>query len=271
MGVDVRTEVSVAERAALLEAALGFARECRAAVRAIVACGMQIDVKPDYTLVTNADIRAEEVFRRSVQARFPHAGVIGEELGASDPQAAYQWIIDPIDGTAEFANGIPLYGTIIALHYRGQPLIGVLDHPALDLVCAGGFGLGVKVNGRSVRIDPSAVRADGKERITTPSRSSYVRYADEGHRFDALARAHPNFRVFHTCYAHVCAITGGVDAAIEWKAKLWDLAATRVLVEEAGGTYRLLEEIEQPGGGTLYSAVFGKPELVAGIARLLSS
>jgi len=80
----------------------------------------------------------------------------------------------------------------------------------------------------------------------------------------------PNCRTFHTCYAHLLAASGGLDAAIEWEVRIWDLAATRILVEEAGGRYREVRAREQPGVGTVYSAAFGRPRLVTALAAELA-
>ena len=272
MTEDPRLEIDLQDRRRFLDLALELAGECRAVIRDTVAARVDVEVKPDRSLVTTADLRAEEVFRERARQRLPEAGVIGEEFGDSDPDAALQWIIDPVDGTAEFANGLPTWGTIIALHYRGRPLVGVLDHPDLRVTCHGAFGLGAFVNGRPVRTPPAPAGGRGmKERISTPSRASWIRYTDDDARFRALTRSFPNFRSFHTCYGHVCAVTGGVDAALEWKTRLWDIAATQVVVEEAGGAYRLVEEIDHPGTGMLYSAVFGRPDLVESISALLTA
>lgn len=267
---DPRAALSVAERQQRLELALELTRECRAVIARVVGSRLEVSVKPDRSLVTNADLAAERAFRERLHERWPEAGVIGEELEPANPDAPWQWVIDPVDGTAEFASGMPTWGTIIALRFRGLPVVSVLDHPRLDLCCHAVWGLGAFCNGAAVRVEDDSGRlADGAERIATPSRASYLRYGDDGERFDALVRAQPNFRVFHTCYTHVCAVTGGVDAAVEWKVRLWDLAATQLLVEEAGGAYRSLGEATAPDGGTLYSAVFGRPALVARIAEVL--
>ena len=80
--------------------------------------------------------------------------------------------------------------------------------------------------------------------------------------FDSLVRAHPRVRVYHTCYAHTCAVLGALDASMEWTSPVWDLAAARILVEEAGGTYVEVGSGEHPELGTVSSVVFGKQAVV---------
>ncbi len=87
--------------------------------------------------------------------------------------------------------------------------------------------------------------------------------------FSAIVDAYPNFHAYHTCYAHTLAATGGLDAALEWGTPLWDVAATQILIEEAGGRYRRVKDTELPGEGRFYSAVFGKPAVVDRLAGII--
>ena len=266
---DKREEISLKERQLYLDKALEFTKECRLVIKSAISSGLKVTSKPDRSLVTTADIEAEKVFREKVAEAFPEFGVIGEELGASNPEADFQWIIDPIDGSSELAKGMPLYGTIIGLHYKGQPLIGIIDNPSLNSCCYGGYGLGTFCDGkRFILNDFETETFDGTERVATATRSNFMRYGDEGYLFDMLAQAHPNIRIYYCCYNHACAITGAVDATVEWNIRLWDIAATQLLIEEAGGEYQCVRQTEQPGVGTVYCAVFGKPKLVSAIVKL---
>lgn len=264
---DPRSELTVDERRRYLEHALELADVCRAAIKEALASGIEVRLKSDGSLVTNADMRAERAFREAARSRLPDAGVLGEEFGEEKAAGALQWIVDPIDGTAEFAKSMPLYSTIIALRYKGMPVVGVIDQPALDLRCHAAFGLGAYQDGRRLHIEQTT---KGTERIAVPSRVSFLRHGDDGRVFDEITRVTPDFRVFHTAYAHVCALIGAVDAAVEWRVRIWDLAATQLLIEEAGGVYRSIEEPEEQGGLPVYSAVFGKRRLVERLAEILS-
>src|SRR5262245_22002641 len=92
---------------------------------------LAIDAKADASPVTIADRDAEAAMRERIRARFPTHGIIGEEHGAERADAEWVWTLDPIDGTVSFINGVPLFGTLIALLHRGTPWLGCINHPAL--------------------------------------------------------------------------------------------------------------------------------------------
>ncbi len=260
---DLREEVSTERRRELLDVALELADLCAKTTASIVDSGFVVSKKADDSLVTTADVETERAFRKCVQERFPDMGVLGEELGDSDQSTDFRWIIDPIDGTAEFARHLPVYGCIIGLHYKEQPLLGVIDHQAMGIRCHAAFGLGAFANGERLAIDDCGPGEEGAgARIGLPSLAGFLRPTDSTPVFRAIVDAYPNFRVYHTCYAHTLAAMGGLDAAMEWDTPLWDLAATQILIEEAGGSYQWLKDNQVPGEGRFYSAVFGKPAIV---------
>jgi hypothetical protein len=100
------------------------------------------------------------------------------------------------------------------------------------------------------------------------ARANYVRRRQDGARFDALAREYPNLRIYRSCYMHLCAATGQTDATVDYGNPLWDIAAARIVVEEAGGAFRVVDSYDLDGT-RMYNTVFGKPALVAKIAKLL--
>ena len=260
---DLREEVSAERRRELLDAALELADLCAETTASIVDSGFDVSKKADDSLVTTADVETERAFRKCVGERFPDMGVLGEELGDSGQSRDFRWIIDPIDGTAEFARHLPVYGCIIGLHYKGQPLLGVIDHQAMGIRCHAAFGLGAFANAERLAIDDCGPGEEGAgARIGLPSLAGFLRPTDSTPVFRAIVDAYPNFRVYHTCYAHTLAAMGGLDAAMEWDTPLWDLAATQILIEEAGGSYQWLKDSQVPGEGRFYSAVFGKPAVV---------
>lgn len=269
---DPRDGVGVARLEMLRDAALRYADGGREVISRSVQNGVDINAKPDRSIVTSADLAAERAFRERVARDFPEMGVIGEEFGASRPEAKYQWVIDPVDGTADFARGLPTWGSIIGLFFDGRPVVGVIDHPDLDLRAHAAHGLGAYCNNERIKIEETAAdRSALTGTIGIPSRSSFTRAGKDGHVFDALARAHPDFRALRTCLAHTYAAAGRLDAAVEWDANLWDLAATRIIVEEAGGRYLCVREREQAGRNVLYCAVFGRPALVERIAAMIAA
>lgn len=261
---DVRDEIDPAAIEGLRSRALDLAAEARSLIRQALSRGFTVKRKPDRSYVTSADLLVEQRLRALIQEWFPDHGVLGEEFPPWRPDAPFQWIFDPIDGTEDFVQRVPTFGSIIALHYHGQPLVGVLDHPHLDLCLSATHRRGTFRDGARVQLGDLAESAmDGSERLVLSARANFTRYRDDGSLFDALTRIHPNHRIYRTCYAHALAVIGAADAAVDWGNRVWDLAATRILVEEAGGTYATVQRYTSSGGATIYSAVFGRPALVA--------
>lgn len=265
--MDPRKEIPAAERAHFVAFAAELIAESRRVIRAALAHGFEVKHKPDGSYVTSVDVAVEERLRSLIAMRFPAHGIIGEERPATRPEAEFQWIMDPIDGTEEFVHGIPTFGTIIGLYYRGEPVAGALDFPALDLRVHAARGLGCHHNDQRVRVADSP---DARDRISLSARANFVRYRDDGAVFEAVTRAFPNHRVYRTCLGHALAAVGAVDAMVDWHNKIWDLAAAQILVEEAGGRYTTVREIDLPGSGRIYSAVFGKPATVERLVTLIA-
>ncbi len=245
------------------------AREHRLLIAEISAQSLEIDQKKDSSLVTNIDRALEEHFRNRVSERFPTHGVIGEEQGATKQSAEFRWVIDPIDGTEELACGLSLYGSIIALYENNTCVVALIDHPALDVCYYAMRGHSTYRNDVPVKLQNTALSE--LPRFGIASRSNFLRTGDEGNVFEGLTKRFPNVRAFHSCYAHTAAVDGGLDVMVEWNVNFWDIAATRLLVEEAGGKYHPLPMRETREKGSLYSAVFGKPKFVGEAVEYLQS
>ena len=262
------SEVSPGDIARYHAAAVDLADEARRIVRPAVEHGFSVETKLDRSLVTDVDRAVERRWRELLERWFPDHGALGEEYPPTRPASAFQWIMDPIDGTEEFVHGIPTFGTMLALHHRGVPLVGVIDHPALDLRVHAGVGLGAHRNGRRIRLDDAPVGARPEDlRLVLSARVNFSRHVDEGYMFERLTRAYPNHRIYRAAYAHTAAITGAADAMVDMHNHVWDLAPSQVLVEEAGGRYAVVRDFPAPDG-RLLSAVFGRPAVVDRLVAL---
>jgi fructose-1,6-bisphosphatase/inositol monophosphatase family enzyme len=144
---------------------------------------------------------------------------------------------------------------------------GALDFPGLDLLVHAALGLGCRRNGERIHL---AQAPDARQGISLSARANFVRYLDDGAVFESVTRAFPNHRVYRSCLGHALAAVGAVDAMVDWHNKIWDLAAAQILVEEAGGRYTTVRDLDLPGTGRIYSAVFGKPALVDRLAKLVA-
>ena len=118
--------VSTAHR----EFAIELARASGELIRSYFARrDLALDLKTDGTIVTAADRGSEKVMREMINRQFPEHGIVGEELGSERPDAEYVWVLDPVDGTVSFASGVPLFGSLIALKYRGHSTLGIIHQP----------------------------------------------------------------------------------------------------------------------------------------------
>lgn len=269
---DARHEIAPPLVEELHRRALEYADVARALINDARRDGFKVERKRDHSLVTDADLAVEQALRARITAHYPDHGIIGEEFPALHPQAAFQWILDPIDGTEDFVHGVATFGSILALHYRGTPLVGVVDHPALGLRCHAAFGRGTYHGDQRVRaMDLAADVPNERLRVVLSARAGFVRYRDDGASFDALTRAFPNHRIYRSCFGHSVVAMGAVDAMVDYHDTLWDLAAAQILTEEAGGTYRPVGEFANPDGTRIYSAVLGRPAAVARICAVLAS
>jgi histidinol-phosphatase len=256
-------EIPVGDIARYHAAAVELAEEARRIVRPALERGFAVETKADASLVTDVDRGVEVRLRELIGRWFPEHGVIGEEYPPTRPDSAFQWIMDPIDGTEEFVHGIPTFGAMLALHHRGVPLVGVIDHPALDLRVNAGRGVGAYRNGRRIHLSdvPPGARPE-KIRLALSARLNFTRHVDEGHLFEALTRRYPNHRIYRAAYAHTAVVTGGIDAMVDMHNQIWDLAPSQVLIEEAGGKYAVVRDFAAPDGSRILSAVFGRPTVV---------
>jgi fructose-1,6-bisphosphatase/inositol monophosphatase family enzyme len=192
-------------------------------------------------------------------------------IPATLPGSAFQSILDPIDGTEEFIHGIPTFGAMRALHHHGVPVVGVIDHPALDVRVDAAVGRGAYRNGRRIHLAdaPDDIRHEAVRLVMT-ARLNFTREVDEGHLFEALTRAYANHRIYRAAYAQTVVVSGAADAMVDMHNHIWDLAAAEILIEEAGGRYAIVRDFPGADGSRLISAVFGRPGIVERLLALLT-
>ncbi len=228
------------------------------------------ELKADTSPVTEVDYKTEEMVREAISKKFPDHGIIGEEFDDVNPDSEFQWTIDPIDGTQNLIHRIPTFGTLLGLRYRGEAVIGFIDHPALNVCCKGGLGLGVFCNGEPQRIEdlsPQLTELPANEIIATSTLATFQRN-NHGGAFEKILKFHPNIRIYYDCYQQTLAACGNLGAVVEFNLRIWDLTPIEALAREAGGRYRSIGGPSEHEGATLYNAVFGKPKAVELISRL---
>lgn len=187
--------------------------------------------------VTEADREAERVMRREIAARFHDHGVIGEEFGAEQSDAAWRWVLDPVDGTRAFICGVATWATLIALEESGAPRLGVIDQPYLGERWIGHAGTTVFRSGDAETLCQTRdVRRLREARVsTTDPRAGAYFTEDEARAFHALAADARVARFSLDAYAYGLLALGELDLVIEAGLKHHDYAALVPVVEGAGG------------------------------------
>ncbi len=197
--------------------------------------GVAIDRKADESPVTVADREAESYLRAAIRARYPDHALLGEEEGATgSSDAAWRWIIDPIDGTKSFIRGVPLYGVMLGLEHAGEPMLGVVNIPPLDEIVYAARGLGCWWNGRPCRVSSVKPLSEGLLLATRANR--YDRYGKQ-EAFTRLVAAAGEFRTWGDCYGYLLVATGRAEAMLDPVMNIWDAAALLPIMQEAGGTF----------------------------------
>jgi fructose-1,6-bisphosphatase/inositol monophosphatase family enzyme len=243
-----------------------LANHARRIVLAKVRHRRSIRRKADRSLVTDIDLAVERRLRRLITRRFPGHGVLGEEFPAHQPEAEYQWVLDPIDGTLSLSHQLPFFGSIIGLHRRGRPLVGVIDLPLLDARYHAARGLGAWRNRQRLRLRDVPPSAFGDEIVCASGRAYFAEFGCAG-AFDRLLRSHPHVQGYGDCLGHALAAEGSVGAIVDFGVKRWDIAATPLLVEEAGGRFVIVGRRGR-GTSTTYGIIAGKPNLVKWLERM---
>ena len=253
-----------------LRAALRVAHEaCDRARREIMPRfrNVAVETKGDGSPVTEADREAERVIREVILAAFPGDSILGEELGATAGDARRQWIIDPIDGTVAFARGIPLFTTLIALVVDGEPVVGIIDLPAVNDRISGARGLGVHrgqgPDAERVQVSAGPQLADA---LVCHGDLFCFKLARLRSAYDLLSHAIPKLRGYTDAFGHLLVLTGAADAMMDCDLNPWDAAVTRVLAAEAGG----LCWVRERENGSKIDLLFGSPGTVQEISKLLA-
>jgi histidinol-phosphatase len=220
------------------------------------AVDLDVQTKPDRTPVTEADLAVERAIRDRLAEARPGDGILGEEFG-TEGDSTRQWILDPIDGTANFLRGVPVWGTLIALAVDGVPVVGVASSPAMGRRwwAARGHGAWTTASAGELGVEapeasdaaparvPGArrLRVSGVERLADASLSfqSLAQWRQAGHldRLLALSEQVWRDRAYGDLWSYALLAEGVIDITGEFDVKPYDLAALVPIVEEAGGRF----------------------------------
>jgi histidinol-phosphatase len=190
--------------------------------------------KRDGTPVTIADRAAEQAARDWLRRRFPDDGVLGEELGEDRPGAKRRWLLDPIDGTKTFVRGVPLWGSLIALHEEEQVLVGAIYCPAVGELVVAAPGAGCWWNGSRCAVSAVGELAAATILTTDDRFTGFPSRASSWHQLTSHVAMS---RTWGDCYGYLLVATGRAELMTDPVLSAWDAAALVPIIAEAGGVY----------------------------------
>jgi myo-inositol-1(or 4)-monophosphatase len=216
-------------------------REAGAFLRKNLDSRPEASFKGAVDLVTECDLAAQGMLADRLTAAFPDHGILAEEGLARPGRSAYRWVVDPLDGTTNFAHTFPVFSVSAALEERGRTILGLVFDPMRDEMFTAREGAGSFLNGRPIRV--SKVAELGRSLLATgfpyDVRTSSVNNVDHWTRFLLRAQA---VRRCGSAAMDLCYVAcGRFDGFWELKLKPWDVAAGVLIIREAGGRVTALD------------------------------
>ena len=228
----------MADNSELLQIALKTAELAQANILKYFQNDVGVEWKADNTPVTIADKGTEEIARNFWAKETPGFGVIGEEFGIESPDAEYQWVIDPIDGTKSFIHGVPLFGTLIALYRKNVPVCSVIRIPAMNTAVWAVNGGGAFLDGRPVRCSKIE---NIKDALVLSGTVNTMEDKGFGEGFTKLRRSARLHRGWGDCYGYYLVAAGRAEVMVDPVVSLWDIAPFPLLFAEAGGKFSTID------------------------------
>lgn len=231
MGAQITADMELAQRLADVADELSMQR--------FQSMDLQVETKPDRTPVTDADKSVEDAIRAQLNHARTEDSIVGEEFGTSGDSERV-WIIDPIDGTANFLRGVPVWATLIALRVDGEYVLGVVSAPAM-----GRRWWGAKDQGAFTKDIDGTIRELNVSKVKDIADASFsfssIELWDENGELEKLwgiSKKVWRTRAYGDFWSHMLVAEGVVDISAESHLKIYDWAALAPIVTEAGGIFR---------------------------------
>lgn len=220
-------------------------------------CGIDVDTKEDGSPVTRADKEIEKMIREAIEQKYPDDGILGEEElekkafikpqsgdGAGKEQKIRRWIVDPIDGTYNFARGIPIFSTLIAFEEDGDIVAGAVHNPCFKDLYWAEKDKGAFKNGQRIEVSNIDQMALALFNFGGPDRIAEAGLWDS---FTEVVKRTCRQRGFGDYLGFALVFEGKSEAMLEVSVKPWDLAPMKIIIEEAGGMF-----FDLAGGHSIY-------------------
>ncbi|MBL7004768.1 MAG: inositol-phosphate phosphatase [Gammaproteobacteria bacterium] len=218
-----------------LSVALEAAREAEKVIKHYYESGVEVTMKEDYSPVTVADVETEKKIKEIILSAFPEHGFYGEETGKTNPDAEYNWLIDPIDGTKSFVRKYPFFSTQIALMHNNELILGVSNGVMFGELAWAEKGKGAFLNGERIQVSDIQTFKDA-----SLSMSNIATMAADEKQWAAagkLATQVHRTRGYGDFYHYHLLASGKIDIIVESDVNILDIGALSVIVNEAGGCF----------------------------------
>ncbi|MEO2000789.1 MAG: inositol monophosphatase family protein [Pirellulales bacterium] len=203
--------------------------------------------KNDQSPVTAADVAAEKILQKELLASFPEDSFLGEETGCTKGCSEYEWVVDPIDGTKSFIQGVPLFATLVGCRKNGEGVLGVIYIPALEEIAYASVGQGAWYEQRGHDRVPARVSTKTLLSESLLCSSDFRDFRRRPPELDAkmagrevrddIEDACRIVRTWGDGYGYLLVATGRAEAMADPMLNAWDAAAVAVVVTEAGGKF----------------------------------
>lgn len=238
------------------EMAVAAARQAGQVALGYFERNVEVEWKGDVSPVTVADRETEQTLRNTLGAVFPGDGFLGEEFDETPGSTGFRWIMDPIDGTRSFVRGIPLWGTLLGLEYRGEPIAGVCVAPAMNMQTWRALrGDGAFRDDRPIRV--SGIAELRESIVLYTGASWFVNSGNLDVLVQLISRAQKD-RCFGDFYGFMLVAQGSGEVMVEHGVHAWDVAAVVPIIEEAGGRFSAWD-----GSRTIH-----RPDVIASNGRV---
>lgn len=225
--------------------------------------------KGDNTPVTVADREAEKMMRAAVEEKYSEDAIVGEEFGSKEGSNQWRWIFDPIDGTKSFISGVPLYGTMVGVEFESKCVIGVVYIPGLDEGVFAVTGQGathyVKGENRTAKVSKTDSISDAI--FVTSEAKSFLEH-NVGGVYREMESAAYVTRTWGDCYGYLLVATGRADIMIDPELSIWDAAAVKPIIEEAGGRFLDWKGEPKIDSGNSFAC---NPSLIGHVQKVINS
>lgn len=234
----------VTELVRIQEIAVNWAREVgKIHLSYFRGSNLGIETKSNiYDVVTCADKQGEAYLLEQIQQIFPGHGVLGEESGAHSGDGDYLWVLDPLDGTNNFSQGLPVFTVSIGLEYKGERVLGVVYAPYFDEMYTAVKDGGAWLNGRQIHVSAKSELEESVLGTGFPYDKDVNPDNNAGNLVSILPHLRGIRRMGSAAYDLACVAAGFLDGYWELSLHPWDICAGALLVEEAGGIIRPFRE-----------------------------